>query len=293
LAGAMRPGHDGNQKRWEGAGLSESGAELVRWARYELGEEEWQKLVRWRRGWDRLRAVISVTTWGLVVVILVVVVDGLSKGCHLEPYKDWEELRGLLPGKLSGVLFALLGVLGLVHFGVSLIAGRAQRAARRRTGRMIERLAEKGHSPDAIWQVLWGDVLAEEAESLSREQAEQREFEADSRVAPSWWRRELSGAHLVWWAALGVLLASYGLLSAAPDWLVITAWVVLFFGIIFKVAFGWVMYVLLIAMPGSRRRMTRYYRWWARGWKPVAIALAPAVVLLVVALVGWWLEGRS
>lgn len=289
----MRTEHGDNQRRWESAGRSGSGEQLGRWARYQLGEEEWQRLVRWRRGWDRLRAVISVTTWGLVVLLLVILVDGLSKGCHLEPYKDWEELRGLLPGKLSGMLFALLGVLGLVHFGVSVIAGRVQRAARRRTGHLIERLAEKGHDPHFIWRALWGDVLAEEADRLSGEQAEQREFEVDSRVAPSWWRRELSGAHLVWWVALGVLLASCGLLSAAPDWLVITAWVVLFFGIIFKVAFGWVMYVLLMAVPGSRRRMTRYYRWWARGWKPVAIALAPAVILWVAALVGRWLEGRS
>lgn len=289
----MKTEHGSNQRRWDSARGSQSGEDLEQWARYELGEGEWRKLVRWRRRWDRLRAVISVTTWGLVVLLLVILVDGLSKGCHLEPYKDWEELRGLLPGKLSGMLLALLGVLGLVHFGVSVIAGRAQRAARRRTGQLTKRLAEKGHDPHVIWRALWGDVLAEDADRLSGEQAEQREFEADSRVAPSWWRRELSGAHLVWWVALGVLLASYGLLSAAPDWLVITAWVVLFFGIIFKVAFGWVMYILLMAVPGSRRRMTRYYRWWARGWQPVATALAPGVILWVAALVGWWLEGRS
>ncbi len=115
--------------------------------------------------------------------------------------------------------------------------------------------------------------LESEERKAEREEERRREDQwvDECRRAKPWRLREVSGAHLVWWAifvALGCRQLGWLVLSdAALNALVIGA---IFGGILKGV-------VVLMIWRDTYRMATRYYRWWGRGWLPVVVALLPVV----------------
>jgi hypothetical protein len=120
-------------------------------------------------------------------------------------------------------------------------------------------------------------VLAEQRPEIkaSAELAEQR------GVAPSWWRVELRGAHLVGWIALAMLLTLAVSGWHAPDWLLPPVWATMVCAMGAKLVF-WLLYSL--TNPSARLPRLRFYRWWARGPLPVGLALLPGLFVLACVL---------
>ncbi len=122
-----------------------------------------------------------------------------------------------------------------------------------------------------------------ELDEFRTEQAEQQRqddkwIEEKKRAKP-WWKRELSGAHLVWWIAF--LLWTIQELTAfqLPSRIYNGMMLCLFLGGIVKI----VIPALMLRNLDTHRMAIRYYRWWGRGWLPPLLAFLPFYVGYLVA----------
>ena len=121
--------------------------------------------------------------------------------------------------------------------------------------------------------------LDREERKAEREEEQRRDqqWAEECRRAKPWWLREVSGAHLVWWAAFAVAGAEeLGIVALPPAMLNAVQACVLFGGIL-KVVVSGLLFLSALRVPATYRMAVRYYRWWGRGWLPVALALLPAV----------------
>jgi len=174
--------------------------------------------------------------------------------------------------------------------GALLAAAGALLAGRLLSNRVVRQLEPDGWTGDPLF-VKVALLDRDDAQHLQREAAdaaEQARFDEESSHAPSWWARELLGAHLVWWVALAVVLANQQWHLLSPRLMMIVVWPILSFGILAKVVVGWVGYLFVPRTLSTRRALVRYYRWWAAGWVPAALALAgpPALMWLLTVVPG-------
>jgi hypothetical protein len=253
--------------------------------REQLGDGEWRRLVRWRTAYVTIQkvhglAVVALVWLAAVAVIAVVVNVATGKPLLLDLAVDHPWYANPMLWWVAAVALGWLGLKAIAHLA----------------GKHFERLAWMGHDPEIVDGALWKQFEAEQLEkqtpAILREVEDRERFAQESMTALPWWRREMSGAHLVWWVSAVVAVSAWIHPSPPLMWVAGILSPVLFVGFLAKIIFGWLLYLLLIGLPDSRRRMTRYYRWWARGWKPIAAALAPGALFWAVMLVGWLFGAR-
>jgi hypothetical protein len=186
-----------------------------------------------------------------------------------------------------------------VAFAAALGFGAAALASVLSLRSQLGRLRNRGHDVKAIVHYLAREHHRTEARGEAAEQAveqqEHLEFAEASKLASPWWSRELSGAHAVWWVSWIFLWAA---ITAGEDRssVVGPVFAVAAMGLLLK-AVAPLLPLLLSLLSAVRapwtwkrrpllvpiwRDVVSYYRWWGRGWAPVAIALAPGVVYVLL-----------
>ncbi len=256
---------------------SEDGLEEIKqyadWARRNLGEEEWARGARRVLFANRC---IDLSAAGTALGIFAALLAGLYLAGH------WILRR--LPDRTLWQIFQLPAlVLGLT--AVTLIIGLAmQRAIDRRwrarlgSGRDAERVLSAAYS--VIIEGAYKRHVAREEAAADRDA--RRETEVQTR---SWLATELDGAHLVWWIAFAVLIFDWLLGGVLPEPVSLAVWGVAFLGLVLKVAMLPILMVCHRIWPDARSSNPRvYYRTLGDGWRYMAIALAPILLMLVMYL---------
>ncbi len=104
---------------------------------------------------------------------------------------------------------------------------------------------------------------------------------------PPFWRVELSGAHVILWAAFPFLVFAFRRAHELPDWVVVPA---IYFLVLWVVK-GGILVSLMLGDWGENDKWLRQYQWFGtlRG-SVVALVGFPACVGLIMLLL-WWLFG--
>jgi hypothetical protein len=270
-----------------------------------VGEQELQRINRFRQAgfWMIGLGLLAV---GLTLLNLLYSV-GKSWLSRVAPWAviDWEPPLG---GGLT-----LLGVGVGVGIALLVVGALVVRSVERR----LRRAAGSDEDADAAfmyltlgseaWEKMAGQV-AEASGEVGEEAAPPRVaarptppvVERDEWEHRHWLRVELSGAHLIWWlsflATTLYLLSPLWLLLRSPptpyeveamlrwwppDWLINGLFAIAAVGVLLKaiVPFFWVAaWDSAGRNPDTYRELKRYYRFWAKGLLPAALALAPAVI---------------
>jgi len=250
--------------------------EQWRWMRDRLGEREWRELTALRNTWMRLLAVRNYSLLVTLFYVALVALELLVKGKPLHVCLAWHPIQ----------VAPFLALLSAAAMWVVLQVVR----------RRFADLGWRGHSMEAIDRALLAEEAARslagyrleverQAEETRRQEEPRRRFEQESRTAPPWWQREITGAHAVWWLALLLLVGAPRAHLRLPDAICMAVTAVLVVGGCIK-SFLIVYWLIFIASPDSRREAAHLYRWWSKGWLPVAIALLPTLLALIVKLEG-------
>jgi hypothetical protein len=215
----------------------------------------------------RLRKKRNEALEGLCVVVL---------GCVYGLWLVWDERRKVAPGRPMAQAVGedewfMVGAFALAVAALSIAFLITIWRLRRYASRLE---AEEMRSQDIITYA--EEVFAQaEYEELRADGEEDKrrdlEWAEESRRAKVWWRREFSGAHLVWWIAFAVFGGQELKVLVIPGAMADAVIVCAILGAILKVLMTAVM------LPFTYRMAVRYYRWWGRGWLPVVLALLPAV----------------
>jgi len=206
------------------------------------------------------------------VIFQFLIVNDMKKG--LPPQQPlWSSIdsveRGFLLILPAAVFVILIGVFIIrvqIYFGISALATLGYRS--RRADRMV-RLA----------------LRRREGEEYEREMQAAKELSEEGWEEGPWWTIELSGAHLVWWLSLALMVTLGGAELDVGSTLWRSVEPVVISGGVLKLAF-WYVYGRLSSYP-RKRAFLRFYRWWGRGFAPVLLALAPGVYVLLGTLYGW------
>jgi uncharacterized membrane protein YhdT len=233
------------------------------WMRDRLGEEDWQRLTRLRDAWVRCRQVSAGALRALKLAVVLVAAGAIAGLLARQPPA---------PDPSPIPYFFVL-------VPIALAAGWAgARIIEVLVSREMERLAWRGHSPEAVNRALWADLQAQLLAQGKPEVVAQARLQEESSQAPPWWRVELGGAHLVGWVALVIALVTAGTGWRAPGWLAAPAWATAACILLPKLVF-WLLYRLTTSAAKLRR--IRFYRWWARGPVPALVALTPGLFALL------------
>ncbi len=194
------------------------------------------------------------------------------------PYRGRDLAKAMAPfaqeAKAPWRQFALpLGSLGAL---LLLVAGGVQL----QIGRVAATVARPGENKWAAERRVTRAMAREEAKAAAREY---RDLERKP-----WWLVELSGAHLLWWIALGAIIGdscgAWRLSEGHFDYALITAVGMGFFkcALPFGMRYGSRRECSPQMTFEQRRREARlFYRWWS-GWiLPPLVALAPAAAVAV------------
>ncbi len=251
-------------------------------ARERLGEQEWRRLSR------RLLATrVTTAGWALAFLVAAWQVFSLALGGIILLLEHFAFGGWNLPmdfGREARYLALAVGV-GGVFVALDYAAGISLR-------RLLEQHGEQGEDAGQLGEALWA---RSEIGSIRRRLAErQREAAAEARLvdevgnAPSWWRREFSGAYLVWWLCAAFWAAWLISRWPLPDRLLESVGAITAVGLLFR--------LILLAViraprqrPSDRLSTMRFSWWWGRGWLPALIALLPGVAYWAVVRV---LAGR-
>jgi hypothetical protein len=236
------------------------------WMRERLGEEDWQRLTRLRDAWVRCRQVSAGALGALKLAVVLVAAGAIAELLARQPPASSASDPAPIP-----YFFVLVPV--------ALAAGWAgARIIEVLVSREMERLAWRGHSPEAVNRALWADLQAQLLAQGKPEVVAQARLQEESSQAPPWWRVELGGAHLVGWVALVIALVTAGTEWRAPGWLLPPLWATVVCAMGAKLVF-WLLYRLTIST--ARLRRLRFYRWWARGPVPALVALTPGLFVVL------------
>jgi hypothetical protein len=245
--------------------------------RARLGESEWRRLTR-------LVHVCWVATAGAGVALMAgvwLLVRLALWAVALLPIgllsRHWRESEaGLDRGLLC--LAAAAGI-AAVFIVVELVASAGLR-------RSLWRHAEEGEDVRVLEEALWAGYAVRRIRRRlawkARQAAARARLAEETRTAPPWWRVEGSGAYLVWWLCAAFWPVWLLFRWPLPDRLLESIGVTAAVGPVFRL-------ILLAVQRGrstgasDRLGTVRFYWWWARGWLPALLALAPGVVYWVVA----------
>ncbi len=300
----MRIGKDEWEKTQEEKELQEfagSLAEAAEAVRRRVGEQEWQRVRRFRQVGLGIGAVGPVAV-GLTLLTLLCSF-GRSWLSRAGPavVSDWEP-------PLGGGL-ALLGVglgVGMALLAAGLLVVRsAERRLRRAAG--SDEAADAALMYLSLGSEIWEKTAGQVAQAAGEAAGPTR---VAARLAPQvvqrdewedrhWLRVEVSGAHLIWWlsflAAVVYGLSPLWLLLGAPpspgeldamlkwappEWLMSGVFAIAAAGALLKLMVPLVWSGAWKASgrnPETRPQLKRYYRFWAKGLLPAVLALAPAV----------------
>jgi thioredoxin-like negative regulator of GroEL len=233
------------------------------------------------RGAHRAREELAIAAAAAFVLFMLIAVgplrDAVAGGWSLG--RLWREFDSVDRVAVPVVFAAVLG------FGAAALA--AVLSLRSQLGR----LRNRGHDVTAIAEYLEWEETTAEARNVTAEREvegqERREFLEASKQAAPWWSRELSGAHAVWWLS-GIFVFVAVAVGEERSNVVGPVFAIAAMGLLLKVVvpFIWLLLPLVAGAPWTWkaglslgptwRGVVSYYRWWGRGFLPMAVALLPA-----------------
>jgi hypothetical protein len=266
--------------------------------RRRVGEQELQRINRFRQAgfWMIGMGLLAV---GLTLLNLLYSV-GKSWLSRAAPWAvtDWEPPLG---GGLT-----LLGVGVGVGIALLVVGALVLRSVERR----LRRAAGSDEDADALmmylslgaetWEKMAGEEEAAAEQATAQTGPARRVVERDEWEDRHWLLVEVSGAHLIWW--LSFLATTLYFLSplwlllrppptpyeveavlswGPPDWLMNGIFAIAVVGLLLKglvPGFWFAAWDSAGRNPDTYREQKRYYRFWAKGLLPAALALAPAFV---------------
>ena len=234
--------------------------------RASIGESAWQ-------GLRRLIIAETTLTGAYSILFLAVGVIACTVGVQWAVVRFFHRVIGAGTWLDRGPFYlaVALGLFGVVVAVWYFVNSRMVAA--------LDDIAARGMDRDLLWRAVTAKWAARDLEERAVENIEEgidaSRFEQETLGVRPWWLVELSGAHVLWWLSfilgIGYLIWYWEL----PDWLLSIVGPVAVGGAIMK----WFLPAMWLAKSvrgRDRRNLARYYRWWGRGWLPVALALLPA-----------------
>jgi len=255
-----------------------------RWQRMRdrLGEDLWKRLRWWKKARDLAMGMSFLGAVGGFVALCVTVGRVVSNLWRGDPALSNQAGTSLL----------------LVGLGIAVtVAGWVVERSFER--RIAGALVENGIAtePDDMEVLRIEEALEAQDEArelgrgatgIAKERVAEKLLVQERKRAGHWWRRELSGAHLIWWVSVAAVVAQAEFHAHIPEWVMLRlVYPVFAFGIAWK---GLVMVFGLLALgfmsDRTRVVLMKYSRWWAKEPVAVIIALAPALIALGLLAVG-------
>lgn len=223
-----------------------------------MARGDWSRLVRWQRLWLWLRALCVLSLMASAYLLFWLVIAAMTGG--LKPSSS---------GRIAWTpVIVVLATTPLVRFAMWIVAHLAQAD--------VARLAWTGHNPQLVAEALWKEHYAHGLEQgrseIAAEQVARARLSAEALAGPAWYRIESSGAHLIFWLSALTLVVSAATRWHTPVSVYGPALAVFIPGALSKITF-WTLYGTTTTAAKVGR--LHLYRWWARGWLPMTIALAP------------------
>jgi hypothetical protein len=242
--------------------------------RLRVGAAEWRRL---RESWyAAARSRRAITPAALFVAMMVMHVGDKVAG----------DRRGLswavLVESRALLIFLLIATAWLLVAIASAITRRL------RLQHVLATYGELRLGEEVLATEIARELKSEQARAKSRVRAAETEatenLAREKLAGPAWWRAELSGAHLAYWLALAVLLATWALPGRVPAQAWGPALAIFIPGAFWKGIF-WLLYGL--TTNSARIGRLRFYRWWGRKIVPVVLALLPGLLLCLASYLGW------
>jgi len=239
--------------------------------RDQIGEEEWNRLVR-------LESLLSSLVWIFLISVLLGV-------CYL-PFGHLKFSPSIHFSPITIIDYLILFAIPISYCAMLIL--------RKLRDNALENLERRGQDASRIYSALLFEeqsrLLEDEERSLKEETPEMSAAEsklADAiETGPPWWRVELSGLHLVLWIC--ILLALSGLVknNVIPEKFQQTATAIAIIGWVIKIC-CWYLWSFAYGSAQTKLWLLQFYRSCGtlRG-SAIAIALVLLVAISIILLFG-------